>query len=170
MAPEVFFSVCYGNKQPPKVIQDLHTFTPAILEGYCRHRVQGADYPGVIAEKGHTVLGIYATGLTDANVQKLDTFEGSEYTKKTVQVKLVKKDGDKTSEGGERKETSVYVFNTPAYLDKVEWDFEEFRKEKMQFWTRGGWAFDSGKSALLACKVTFTDTAESDMAGQFPDN
>ncbi|RSM15363.1 hypothetical protein BHE90_005536 [Fusarium euwallaceae] len=141
MAPEVFFSVCYGHKDPPKVIKDLHTFTPAILEGYCRHRVQWADYPGVIAEKGHTVLGIYATGLTDANVDKLDTFEGSEYTKTAVQVKLVKKDGDKTSEG-ETKQTSVYVFNTPSYLEKVEWDFEKFRKEKMQSWTRGGWAFD----------------------------
>ncbi|KAI8657652.1 putative gamma-glutamylcyclotransferase [Fusarium keratoplasticum] len=169
MAPEVFFSVCYGDKNPPKVIKDLHTFTPAILEGYCRHRVQFADYPGVIAEKGHTVLGIYATGLTDANVQKLDNFEGSEYTKTAVQVKLMKKDGDKTSEG-ERKETSVYVFNNPSHLEKVEWDFEEFRKEKMQFWTRGGWAFDAGKSLILIRKATFADATGPETADQIPDN
>ncbi|KAM0435370.1 hypothetical protein ACHAPT_003464 [Fusarium lateritium] len=141
MAPEVFFSVCYGDKDPHKMIQELHTFTPAKLEGYCRHRVQWADYPGVVPEEGHTVLGVYATGLTDANIHKLDSFEGSEYTKKAVQVKLVKKDGDKTTEG-EIKETTVYVYNNPNNLEKVEWDFEEFRKSKMQFWTRNGLTFD----------------------------
>ncbi|KAH7008351.1 AIG2-like family-domain-containing protein [Ilyonectria destructans] len=141
MAPEVFFSVCYGDKNPPQVIKDMHTFTPAILDGYCRHRVQFADYPGIIAEEGHTVLGIYATGLTDANIEKLDYFEGSEYNRENVKVKLVKKDGDAIS-GGEHKETSVYVFNQPDFLEKKEWDFAQFRAEKMAYWTRGEWKLD----------------------------
>ncbi|KAH6892327.1 AIG2-like family-domain-containing protein [Thelonectria olida] len=141
MAPEVFYSVCYGDSNPHQVIKDLHTFTPATLDGYCRHRVQYADYPGIIAEKGHSVLGIYATGLTDANVQKLDYFEGSEYNRETVKVKLLKKEGDATK-GDEYKETIVYVFNVPEYLEKKEWDFEEFRREKMKSWTRGDWIYE----------------------------
>ena len=144
MAPEVFFSVCFGDKSPPKAIRDLYTFTPAILEGYCRHRVQFADYPAVVAEEGHKVLGIYATGLTDANVVKLDFFEGSEYIKETVEVKLLTKEGEKMIEG-ETKKTSVYVFNQPEYLEKREWDFEEFREQKMQEWTRGEWSFGEGR-------------------------
>ncbi|CAM1508208.1 Fc.00g050560.m01.CDS01 [Cosmosporella sp. VM-42] len=149
MAPEVFFSVCYGDKKPAKAIRDMHTFTPAILEGYCRHRVQWADYPAIIAEEGHKVRGIYATGLTDANVDKLDYFEGSEYDKVKVEVKLLKQDGEKEVEG-ETKQTSVYVFNQPESLEKVEWDFEEFREQKMKLWTRGDWAFseDSDDKAV----------------------
>ncbi|KAM0561794.1 hypothetical protein ACHAPJ_002965 [Fusarium lateritium] len=149
MAPEVFFSVCYGNRDPPQVIKDMHTFTPAILEDYCRHRVQFADYPAVVAEEGHTVLGVYATGLTDANVQKLDIFEGSEYVKETVKVKVLNKDGSAPAKE-ELKETSVYVFDRPEHLEKREWDFEEFRKSKMQFWTRGNWAFDEELAAHAA--------------------
>lgn len=135
MAPEVFYTVCYGNSKPHQVIKDLHTFTPAVLDGYCRHRVRYADYPGVIAEEGHSVLGIYATGLTDANLAKLDYFEGSQYYKETVKVKLAK-DGDATK-GDKYRETVVYVFNAPDDLEKKEWDFEQFRKEKMKLWTRG---------------------------------
>ncbi|KAH7152199.1 hypothetical protein B0J13DRAFT_547855 [Dactylonectria estremocensis] len=141
MATEVFFRVCYGDKNPPQAIKNMHTFTPAVLEGYCRHRVQDADYPGIIAEGGHTVLGVYATGLTDANMLKLDYFEGSDYDRETVKVKLVKTDGD-TKSGDEYRQTSVYVFNQPNYLEKKEWDFEHFRAEKMAYWTRGEWMSD----------------------------
>ncbi|KAF5002658.1 hypothetical protein FGRMN_196 [Fusarium graminum] len=165
MAPEVFFTVCYGDRNPPQVIKDMHTFTPAILEGYCRHRVQYADYPGVVAEKGHTVLGVYATGLTDANMNKLDIFEGSEYIKETVKVKLLNKDGTNPAKQ-EVKETSVYVYMKPEHLEKVEWDFEEFRKQKMQNWTRGGLEFGQGKFTQALCALepntdgTNAETAE----------
>ncbi|KAF7559006.1 hypothetical protein G7046_g5161 [Stylonectria norvegica] len=141
MAPEVFYSVCYGVNRPAQAIQDLHTFTPAILSDYCRHRVQSADYPAIIAEKGHTVLGIFVTGLTEANLMKLDFFEGSEYDRKTVTVKLVKNDANEATEGESRK-ASAYVFNSPEFLEKREWDFEEFRNQKMQAWTRGDWMFE----------------------------
>lgn len=140
MAPEVFFSVCYGEKMPPKAIRDLHTFTPAILRDYCRHRVQEADYPAIVAEKGHTVRGIYATGLTEANLSKLDYFEGCEYERVTVKVQSVEMNGAKEVLS-EEKTASVYVFLHPDQLERSEWDFEEFRRDKMHIWSRGDWAF-----------------------------
>ncbi|KAK7414716.1 hypothetical protein QQX98_006484 [Neonectria punicea] len=136
MAPEVFFSICYGEQNPPQAIKDMHTFTPARLDGYCRHRVQGADYPGIVPEKGQTVLGIYATGLTDANIYNLDCFEGSQYDKKIVEVKVLPQDASSTS-GGLQKKALVYVFNQPDFLEKREWNFDEFRQEKMTNWIRG---------------------------------
>jgi hypothetical protein len=161
MAPEVFFTVCYGQSNPPQVIKDMHTFTPAILEGYCRHRVRYADYPAVVAEKGHSVRGVYATGLTDANMSKLDRFEGSEYDRENVKVKLLNKDGT-PSEKGEIKDTTVYVFNSPQLLEKREWDFEEFRKIKMKHWTRGGLAFDECKlTHVMLIYVPNTDDADT---------
>ncbi|KND93973.1 Protein AIG2 [Tolypocladium ophioglossoides CBS 100239] len=145
MAPEVFFSVCYGNKLPPKAIRDLHTFTPAILNDHCRHRVQYADYPAVIPEQGRSVRGVYVTGLTDANVKKLDYFEGSEYERVEAKVYVLQeKDGKEVV--GEVKDTSVYIFLVPKNLEKREWDYEEFRRNKMQMWTRGEWALGDGES------------------------
>ncbi|KPM44056.1 hypothetical protein AK830_g2550 [Neonectria ditissima] len=135
MAPEVFFSICYGEHSPPQAIKNMHPFTPAKLDGYCRHRVRGADYPAIVPEKGHTVLGVYATGLTDANVHRLDYFEGSEYDKKTVRVRVLTE--GVSSSSGDLREALVYVFNQPDSLEKREWDFAEFRKEKMNYWIQG---------------------------------
>lgn len=142
MAPEVFFSVCYGDKSPPEAIRGLHSFTPAILDNYCRHRVLGADYPAAVEEEGHSIRGIYATGLTDANMGKLDEFEGAEYKRVQAKVRLLK---NGSTDGDETKETSVYLFLNPEALEKREWDFDEFRKCKMQSWTRGGLTFGDGE-------------------------
>ncbi|KAM4056290.1 gamma-glutamyl cyclotransferase, AIG2-like domain-containing protein [Hirsutella rhossiliensis] len=141
MAPEVFFSVCYGDDWPPKAIRDLHTFTPAILNGYCRHRVQLADYPAVVPQEGHSVRGVYATGLTDANMQKLDYFEGDEYERVKATVQLLEKKGDDQAVS-ETKETFVYAFLFPECLERREWDFEEFRRDKMKMWTRNRLGYD----------------------------
>ena len=148
MAPEVFFGVCYGQSVPPKAVQALHTFTPAVLKDHGRHRVKSEDYPGVIAQDGHSVYGIFATGLTDANMVKLDEFEGPEYEKKTVTVKTLSHVNGQEVEGGS-VETSVYIFLHPDYLEMREWDFEEFKREKMQSWTRGDWSFDDSKLSRL---------------------
>ena len=91
--------------------------------------------------------GIYATGLTDANMIKLDFFEGSEYERVHVKVKLLEKEGGEEVEG-ESREAAVYVFNAPSNLERGEWDFEHFRKEKMAFWARGDWAYEQGTSCV----------------------
>lgn len=155
MAPEIFYSVCYGESNPPAAIKSLHTLTPAVLHGYCRHRVQFADYPGIIAEDGHSVRGIYATGLTEANMHKLDYFEGSEYERKNVKVKLLRKDGDKEVEG-EEVGAVTYVFLFPEQLERGEWDFEQFRRDKMRFWARGDWKYEQGARGnhTSSCETT----------------
>ena len=133
MAPEVFFTVCYGTKSPPQAIQSLHTFTPVILEDFCRHRVESADYPGIIAEKGQSVRGIHATGLTSANWVRLDQFEGSEYERVRVNVKPIPcKDDEQIKQ--DTIPTNTYVFLYPDGLERGEWDFEHFRRERMQVW------------------------------------
>lgn len=139
MEPRVFFRVTHGLSNPPDAIKALYTFTPAVLHGYCRHRVQGEDYPAIIAEAGQSVLGTFVTGLTDANVAKLDSFEGSEYDREDVTLKLVVKAGDAQGEGqvlGEERKSTAYIFNNPERVEKGEWDFEHFRKEKLHKWAR----------------------------------
>ncbi|KAI1129442.1 AIG2-like family-domain-containing protein [Nemania abortiva] len=145
MAPEVFFTVCYRNSiDNVAVLKKLHQFKPAILHGYCRRRVKWADYPGITPDPEHEVRGVYVTGLTSANMKHLDDFEGSEYDRKTVKVRLLSKVGDDKGTGnveGEEVECEVYVFNKLGELENREWDFEEFRTQKMKKWTREDYGF-----------------------------
>ncbi|KAF2969802.1 hypothetical protein GQX73_g3757 [Xylaria multiplex] len=76
----------------------------------------------------------------------LDQFEGSEYERKTVKARLLSKVGDDKGNGnveGEEVECEVYVFNNPTELEDREWDFEEFRTQKMKKWTREDYGFDN---------------------------
>lgn len=151
MASEVFYTVCFLTDQPPPAVTEAYTFRPAILHGYCRRRVRYADYPGIIEDPEHVVRGTVVTGLTDANMAKLDYFEGSEYERRRVKVRVLSKVGNDKGEGNEESDeevtAEVYVIKDAACLENREWDFEEFRREKMRNWTREGYVFD-GMSAL----------------------
>jgi hypothetical protein len=133
MAPEVLHRVCYGpgaiGKDPAKTyLASQLTIQPAILHDYCRHRVRHCDYPGIVAEASHTVRGTYVTGLTDGDIFRLDTFEGSEYRRIKVKVELVE-------DGGESVEAETYLYTAGEHrLEKMEWSYEEFRKDKMHRW------------------------------------
>ncbi|KAH7032897.1 uncharacterized protein B0I36DRAFT_320295 [Microdochium trichocladiopsis] len=151
MAPEVFFTVCYRSAtQDVAVLKSLHDFHPAILPGYSRRRVKYADYPGITADADHEVRGMYVTGLTAANMYKLDQFEGDEYVRETVKVRLLPKPGGSKGQEGESNgkaedevvETEVYVYKDPAHLEDREWDFEEFRTQRMKLWTREDYGFE----------------------------
>lgn len=72
MEPQVFYSVCYNDKNPAAELKARHTFSPAVLHGYCRHRVAYCDYPGMIEDAGHSVFGMVVTGITRANLVELD--------------------------------------------------------------------------------------------------
>jgi hypothetical protein len=125
MAPEVFFTVCYDTKNVPEEVKKRHNFHEAILHGYCRRRVRNADYPGITEDKEHTVRGIYVTGLSAHNMARLDFFEGSEYERRTVTVRLLEKidKGDGTFElvEGEERTAEVYVFLPTGGLEDEEW-------------------------------------------------
>ncbi|KAB8303402.1 hypothetical protein EYC80_004830 [Monilinia laxa] len=143
MAPEVLHRVIYGSsKHPPSASL---TITPALLPEYCRHRVRYVDYPGIISETGHTVRGTYVTGLTPKNMQNLDWFEGPQYERKVVTVKMLAPKYQEhlhslssimaeTVETGVEKQAQTYVFTDLDSLEKGEWDFEFFREEKLQNW------------------------------------
>ncbi|KAH8652326.1 hypothetical protein BX600DRAFT_441214 [Xylariales sp. PMI_506] len=146
MAPEVFFTVCYRNSAlDVKFLKSLHKFQPAILHGYCRRRVIEADYPGITPDDKHEVRGMLVSGLTDANIYHLDIFEGDDYERKRVKVRVLSQVGDDQGVGnveGEEVESEVYVFKDPRALEDREWDFEEFRTQKMKKWTRADYGFE----------------------------
>ncbi|CAK7227394.1 hypothetical protein SBRCBS47491_006554 [Sporothrix bragantina] len=158
MAPEVFFTVCYRDGRPPAAIANGHVFRSAVLPGFTRHRVQNQEYPGIIEDDtpGACVRGMLVSGVTDGNQHHLDFFEGSEYERRTVEVVLdaagdepkkteteteTEKDKDAAETKKETAMAQVYVFKYPDLLERREWDFEEFRREKMHKWSRAEYTF-----------------------------
>lgn len=145
MEPQVFFSVCYNDKSPPKETQDRHTFAPAVLHGHCRRRVLDADYPGMVPDPVHSVRGVVVTGLTAGNLQSLDWFEGSEYDRRVVRPRLLAEVGEEDGRGnveGGVVVTESYIFLSEDRLEDKEWDFAEFRRDKLHKWTRAGYVFE----------------------------
>ncbi|EPE05013.1 disease resistance protein [Ophiostoma piceae UAMH 11346] len=138
MAPEVFFTVCYRLGRPPAALIKQHPFQDAMLHGYTRHRVQGQDYPGIIEDstEGACVRGMLAEGITETNMHRLDVFEGREYERRTVDVDIEVEGVKKTVKA------QVYVYKKPDRLERREWDFEEFRREKMHKWARADLTFE----------------------------
>lgn len=154
----------YGTLISPAVLQRVtarpstHVVTrPALLPDYRRRRVKFADYPAVTPAPGATVRGTYVEGLTVQDFWRLDLFEGDQYERRAVKVRLVKRQGEGTRgaqtawvDGGmgpdakelkeeelEEKEveTVTYVWKEPEhYLEQREWDFGEFVREKLWRW------------------------------------
>lgn len=157
MEPQVFFSVCYDDKSPPSHVRQRHNFTPAILHGYCRRHVRWADYPGMVEDAGHTVRGTVVSGITKANLDRLDFFEGSQYDRRVVRPKLLVKAGDEaTGDGnveGEQIVTESYIFLDTRELEDKEWDFAEFKRDKLKKWTRAGYVFEgtSARGTMAVC-------------------
>ncbi|KAF7191754.1 Protein AIG2 C [Pseudocercospora fuligena] len=147
MAPQVLSRVCHGSHPS----HNLNTFTvqPALLHAHRRHRVKNADYPAILPTFNPTdsVRGTYVTGLTDGDLWRLDIFEGSEYERRKVRCQLISEDGN---EHGEEKECQTYIWISPKEeLEEREWDFEEFKREKMQFWVGAEREDYAGRPSIL---------------------
>lgn len=140
MAREILYRVCYGSQKLAEgsfqaSLAAALTIKPAILHDYCRHKVKRADYPGIVMEKGHTVRGTYVTGLTDHDIMMLDGFEGSEYHRRKVKVVVLKPNDKKKLVENEEVQAETYVFTAGRNrLEDEEWDYDEFRREKMHRW------------------------------------
>ncbi|KAG8801329.1 hypothetical protein FRC17_006675 [Serendipita sp. 399] len=109
--PDLIYSAFfYGTLLHPRILkrvlgrngEDLN-IAPAILDGYIRHRVRGADFPAIIlASTSHQffntgastpdvdrVRGCYVSGLTEIDMKRLDRFESGLYSRKNVEVRLL---------------------------------------------------------------------------------
>ena len=145
MAPPVLFRVIYGSSKPEEWQAKLTTVNSAILHNYERHRVNYAEYPAIIPREGTSVRGSYVTGLTEGDLWRLDIFEGSQYKRVKVKVNILKDvkldeaapQSHQAQQGddGEEVEAETYIWTARKdELEAEEWDFEEFKAEKMKYW------------------------------------
>ncbi|KAL8944672.1 MAG: hypothetical protein Q9211_000483 [Gyalolechia sp. 1 TL-2023] len=140
MEPQVLYRVCYGSSTPTSFQKSLVDIYPAILHKHCRRRVIGRDYPAIVPSPLESVRGTYVHGLTDGDVFRLDIFEGNEYERRKVKIRILEVEGDEEGKGnveGGEVEVDTYIWVADKdELEEGEWDFGEFRREKMQRWIK----------------------------------
>jgi gamma-glutamylcyclotransferase (GGCT)/AIG2-like uncharacterized protein YtfP len=153
MAPQVLHRVIWGSQTPPTSAHaSLLKVRPAILHAHQRRKVKHADYPAVLpAHASSTVRGTLVEGLTDGDIWRLDIFEGSEYARQKVKVRILEEKTDNGKIGGDgmgdlsqkeedniegpEVEAETYIWTAGAdNLEESEWDFAEFVREKMKWW------------------------------------
>ncbi|WP_018988885.1 gamma-glutamylcyclotransferase family protein [Aromatoleum toluclasticum] len=105
-------------------------FVPASLDGYRRQPVRGRAYPGMVPAAGGRVQGGLYLDLPAPAWPRLDRFEGEEYERRQVVVRL---------QDGRMEAAWTYVFRPECAAGLVdgEWDFERFlRTGKARFTTQ----------------------------------
>ncbi|KAK7545064.1 uncharacterized protein J3D65DRAFT_611650 [Phyllosticta citribraziliensis] len=165
MSPQVLHRVIHGTTTPSALqrqVSPLRTY-PALLPHHVRHRVRGCDYPAVLPaatptssaeEDASSVRGTLVTGLTAADLWRLDRFEGDEYERRPVDA-VILGPGTSTADDADtpqqqqqqppsiphhpaaavvRAETYIWVAGADK-LEPREWDFDEFVREKLSRWT-----------------------------------
>ncbi len=93
----------------------------AVLDGYRRAPVVGEQYPGMVPASGGRVRGVLYLDLPESAWPRLDAFEGGQYRREQVRVRL---------EDGRCEAAWAYVFRVEHVhrLAAGEWDFERFMK------------------------------------------
>ncbi|KAL8830957.1 MAG: hypothetical protein Q9191_001137 [Dirinaria sp. TL-2023a] len=154
MATQVLYRVCFGTPNPTRFQKNLLTIRPAILHSYCRRKVEGCDYPAVIPSPGSSVRGTYVQGLTEGDLGRLDIFEGDQYIRQNVRVRLLNVVGDESGKGnveGQEAEASLYVWvDANDGLEDGEWDFAEFMRDKISKWIGSSDEYEEVDQAVRA--------------------
>ena len=151
MVPAVLYRVCYGSSHPaPWQVQGLR-IRPAILQDWCRRRVLNSDYPAIISSTDSSVRGTVVTGLTDADIWRLDIYEGSEYKRAKLHVLPLAEDekdsaGKNTDVAQVEVETYVWI-GDDADVEEKEWNFEEFKRDKLRSWITDPQQYEGNSAA-----------------------
>jgi gamma-glutamylcyclotransferase (GGCT)/AIG2-like uncharacterized protein YtfP len=110
--------------------QALPASLPARLADHARHPVQGQEYPGLQPAPGAEVAGRLYLDVPESAWARLDAFEGPEYERVSVAVRL---------EDGRQLDAFVYRFRPEFHtrLASGDWDEAAFaRAGKARFEAR----------------------------------
>ncbi|CAL9133837.1 unnamed protein product [Musa textilis] len=92
-APPLHSVFVYGTLLADKVVRVLlkrvPPSSPAILHNYHRFSIKGRVYPAILPVDCKKVAGEVLLGITDQELDILDSFEDVEYERRAVEVSLV---------------------------------------------------------------------------------
>ncbi|XP_059461028.1 AIG2-like protein D [Corylus avellana] len=114
----------YGSLLADDVVKVLLKRIPpsssASLNGFHRFSVKGRVYPAILPVENKKVTGKVLFGITNPELDILDTFEDVEYERRTVEVSV--------TDNSEKLQAHTYVWtdkNDPNLYG--DWDFEEWK-------------------------------------------
>ena len=87
----------------------------AVLAGFQRFRVAGADYPIIIPRQGGAVRGLLVDGLGPGAVERLKLYEGPDYVARAKRVTL---------DDGSHVLANVFVPGRRLVASAEDWDLE----------------------------------------------
>lgn len=125
MSPLVLSRVISGQK----TLKPDHPITihAAKLSDHRRHKLKDLDYPGVVASRGHDVIGTVAYGISDEELERLDIFEGDEYIRKNLSI--VDQQTQETVLAG----VYIWIADTNILLNE-DWDLQHFQNHRESSW------------------------------------
>ena len=114
----------YGSLMFPRVwslvVAGRYRSVVGSLDGHARFAVDEQDYPGMVLRSDASVEGVLYLDVDDADLDRLDRFEGDDYRRASVDVA--------TPEGTMRCETYVYL--RPERLLAESWDPAAFALQR----------------------------------------
>ncbi len=116
-------SLMFGEVWRPLAQREFASMA-ATLEGYQREGVAGQLYPGIRPCPGAVTPGRVYLDVDDATLERLDAFEGDEYRRATVSVRVSTPEGRATWVDAE-----VYVLADRSRLDGKPWNAERFGRD-----------------------------------------
>ena len=122
----------YGSLMYPqvweRVVRAGYRSAPAALDGFRRHALAGASYPGVVEQTGGRVIGrVYFNVLAD-DLARLDAFESTEYRRDEVNLTML---DTPVPQASQPVRAQVYVYLNQARLLPLEWDQGRFEREHL---------------------------------------
>ena len=121
----------YGSLMFPAVWTRLvprpRASVAARLDGFVREGVRGQSYPGIRPQAGACTIGRVYLEIDEAELGRLDAFEGAEYRRESVTVVMATRDGRCITIAAE-----VYRFTEPLGLDGAPWDAARFGCESAE--------------------------------------
>ena len=109
-----------------RVVVGEYDKSPAILNGYDRKLARGEIYPVLFPSTAFSLVeGTVYIGVTDADLQELDSFEGEYYSRQSAEV-LVQE--------AAKLPVQVYVLKEEYYsiISHKNWDPARFRIDGIQ--------------------------------------
>jgi len=69
-----------------RIVGSPHAILPAVLHGYARRGLRDRAYPALVPDTSSSTRGMLYLGLNDAELARLDAYEGREYDRKKLQA------------------------------------------------------------------------------------
>ncbi len=147
----------YGTLMFPEVIEIVAGRVPpsesARLVGFRRRVLRGVVYPGLTPRAGEVTRGVLFRGLDEAELSRVDAFEGELYERVPCRVHVSEHSAP----------ASTYVIKA-AHRDRLSpsaWDPEAFRRDELRRYLAGcrrfAGALASGRAVLDTGRIGSRD-------------